>query len=192
VRKSALIPLASVRARPIAVAALILWLAIRALGQVHGRVHGLIQDAVGSPVAAAQVVAHSSRENTDRAFASAADGSFAIDDLRPGHYQFKATKRGFADSAVAEADLTAGEDLILNLTLRANEGFLKRLSQAYAHDWQGSNESGPEPPRRALPSPLNSPPFPNSDWSYGGSPEIGAPDTNVPPLMEALYCNFHS
>jgi hypothetical protein len=35
--------------------------------------------------------------------------------------------------------------------------------------------------------PLNSPLFPNSDWSYGGSPEIGVPDTNTPPLMEAIY-----
>jgi Carboxypeptidase regulatory-like domain/Putative beta-barrel porin-2, OmpL-like. bbp2 len=187
VRKSPLIPFTLVRARPIAVVALILWLVIRAPGQVQGRVHGLIQDAGGSPVAGAQIVAHSSRENTDRAFVSAMDGSFTMDDLNPGHYQFKATKRGFADSPVAEGDLTAGEDLTLNLTLRANERFLKRISQAYAKDWQRTGDSGPEPPRRTMPSPLNSPPFPNSDWSYGGSPEIGAPDTNVPPLMEALY-----
>ena len=186
-RKSALIPFTFVRARPSAVVALVLWLAIRAPGQVQGRVHGLIQGAGGSPVASAQVVAHNSREKTDRTFVSAADGSFTMDDLNPGHYQFKATKRGFADSPVAEGDLTAGEDLTLNLTLRANERFLKRLSQAYAKDWQGTGDSGPEPPRRTLPSPLNSPPFPNSDWSYGGSPEIGAPDTNVLPLMEALY-----
>jgi len=154
---------------------------------VYGQVHGLIQDAAGSRVAGAHIIAHNSLENTDRAFVSGADGSFAMDDLKPGHYQFKATKRGFADSRVEAGNLIAGEDLSVNLTLGANEGFLKRLSQAYAKDWQGTADSGPEPPRRALPSPLNSPPFPNSDWSYGGSPEIGAPDTNVPPLMEALY-----
>lgn len=154
---------------------------------MHGQVHGLIQDLGGSPVAGAQIVAHNSRENANLAVVSATDGSFSIGGLQPGHYRFTASKRGFADSQVAEADLKAGEHLTLNLTLRANGGFLKRLSQAYAREWQGTNESGPEPPRRALPSPLNSPPFPNSDWSYGGSPEIGAPDTNVPPLMEALY-----
>jgi hypothetical protein len=187
VRKSALILFTFVRARPIAVVALLIWLAVRAPGQVQGRVHGVIQDAGGSPVAGAQVVSRSSRENTDRSFVSAADGSFTMVGLNPGHYQFRAAKRGFADSAVTEADLAAGADLALNLTLRPNEGFLKRLSQAYVKDWKGTGDSGPEPPRRALPSPLNSPPFPNSDWSYGGSPEIGAPDTNVPPLMEALY-----
>jgi len=55
----------------------------------------------------------------------------------------------------------------------------------------GNVDSGPEPPRRALPSPLPSPPFPFSDWPYGGSPEIGVPDTDVPPLMQALYAGSH-
>jgi hypothetical protein len=172
-----------VRAGPVTLAALTLWFAAGAPAQVRG----LIQDPAGAPVADAQVVARNSRETISRTFVSSADGSFAMDGLIPGHYQFQALKRGFADSLVAERDLAAGEDLTLNLTLRANHGFLKRLSQAYAKDWHGVADSGPEPPRRALPSPLNSPPFPNSDWSYGGSPEIGAPDTNVPPLMQALY-----
>jgi hypothetical protein len=72
-------------------------------------------------------------------------------------------------------------------SVTAPAGFWKRLFRAYASDWKGPASSGPEPPRRGLPSPLNSPPFPNSDWSYGGAPDIGAPDTNVPPLMQALY-----
>jgi len=180
-RKLALIP--STTARAIALALLIPWLAVRAAGQVRG----LVQDAGGGLVAGAQVLAHGSQENTDRVVASAMDGSFVIDGLKSGHYQFKATKLGFPDSPVVARDLTDGQDLMLNLTLGAHEGFLKRLSQAYVKDWRGSVDSGPAPPRRALPSPLNSPPFPNADWSYGGSPEIGAPDTNVPPLMEALY-----
>ena len=171
-----------IHARSIA-AVLILGLAVRAPAQVHG----LIQDVGGSPAAGADVIARNSLGNTARAVVSATDGSYAMNDLEPGHYQFKATKRGFIDSGVTEGDLAAGEDLTLNFTLGANKGFLKRLSQAYAKDWHGTADSGPEPPRRALPSPLSSPPFPNSDWPYGGSPEIGAPDTNVPPLMEALY-----
>jgi Putative beta-barrel porin-2, OmpL-like. bbp2/Carboxypeptidase regulatory-like domain len=168
-------------------ALLFLGFAIRLPGQVRG----LIQDSSGAPVAGAQVAAHNTAgnpgEKADRQFVSAADGSFDATGLQPGHYQFKATKLGFADSAVTERDLAAGHELALILTLGAHQGFLKRLSQAYVQDWRGTAVSGPEPPRRALPSPLDSPPFPNSDWSYGGSPEIGAPDTNVPPLMEALY-----
>ena len=83
-----------------------------------------------------------------------------------------------------------GQSLTIEITLGVaaqTPGFLKRLYKAYADDWSGTAASGPEPPSRVPPSPLNSPPFPNSDWSYGGSPEIGAPDTNVPPLMQAIY-----
>src|SRR5580693_1724726 len=176
-RKSALNPFSLV----------VLLLAVAAIVQAQSQIHGVVQDAAGSPVASAQVLAHNSEEKTDRTILSAADGSFAIDNLKPGHYQIKATKLGFRDLPVAEQDLVADGNLMLNLILGAHLEFFKRLSQAYAQDWQGAAASGPEPPRRALPSPLDSPPFPNSDWSYGGSPEIGAPDTNVPPLMEALY-----
>jgi hypothetical protein len=35
-------------------------------------------------------------------------------------------------------------------------------------------------------APLDSPPFPNGDWSYGGSPTIGTPDGGSYPLMTAL------
>jgi hypothetical protein len=117
--------------------------AMQSPGQVNGHAHGLIHDAAGSPVAGAQVVARNSGESSDRRAVSAADGSFKMDDLKPGRYQFKATKTGWADSPVAEEDLTAGQDVALSLTLGADPGFLKRLAQAYAKDWQGSAASGP-------------------------------------------------
>ena len=96
---------------------------------------------------------------------------------------------GTSSSGVA-VQLAAGQSLDVEITLEKSapaqpSGFLKRLFKAYADDWSGAVASGPEPPRRGLPSPLNSPPFPSADWSYGGSPEIGVPDTNVPPLMHA-------
>lgn len=72
--------------------------------------------------------------------------------------------------------------------------FVRRLSGLYAADWKekaeapgASDPNAVAPPRRGLPSPLDSPPFPNADWSYGGSPVIGEPDTQVYPLMMALY-----
>src|ERR1700730_3594593 len=66
------------------------------------------------------------------------------------------------------------------------KGFFARFIDFYREDWHGSTPSPPAPPRRGLPSPLDSPPFPNSDWSYGGSPVIGEPDTNSYPLMTAI------
>lgn len=64
--------------------------------------------------------------------------------------------------------------------------FFQRLARDYAADWRGKLPTGPAPARRAFDSPLDSPPYPSGDWSYGGSPTIGVPDTNVYPLMTAL------
>ena len=66
------------------------------------------------------------------------------------------------------------------------ETFLGRLSTFYREDWHGTAPPSAPPPRRGLPSPLDSPPFPNADWSYGGSPVIGEADTNSYPLMTAI------
>jgi Putative beta-barrel porin-2, OmpL-like. bbp2 len=66
------------------------------------------------------------------------------------------------------------------------ENFFVRWAEFYRQDWSPTAASSPAPARRGLPSPLDSPPFPNSDWSYGGSPVIGEPDTNSYPLMTAI------
>ncbi|MGB8581781.1 MAG: hypothetical protein WCD47_13230 [Candidatus Sulfotelmatobacter sp.] len=68
----------------------------------------------------------------------------------------------------------------------STKGFFARWADFYRRDWAGAASSSPAPARRGLPSPLDSPPFPNSDWSYGGSPVIGEPDTNSYPLMTAI------
>ncbi len=70
--------------------------------------------------------------------------------------------------------------------------FFGRLTEFYRADWKPAlpadpNAPAPAPPaRRGLPSPLDSPPFPNADWSYGGSPVLGEPDGNSYPLMSAI------
>ena len=66
------------------------------------------------------------------------------------------------------------------------KNFFARWAGFYRQDWWGTPASSLPPERRGLPSPLDSPPFPNSDWSYGGSPVIGEPDTNSYPLMSAI------
>ena len=67
-------------------------------------------------------------------------------------------------------------------------GFVHRLAAFYRSDWHpGPNApTSPTPPHRGYESPLDAPPFPNADWSYGGSPDIGASDTNSYPLLSAL------
>src|SRR5262249_13900826 len=58
------------------------------------------------------------------------------------------------------------------------------------HNSQNGNgnekEEKPEPPRRALPAPFNSPPFPTAE--YQGFPLIGVPVSETEyPLMKAIY-----
>ncbi|RRA48346.1 outer membrane beta-barrel protein [Acidipila sp. EB88] len=70
----------------------------------------------------------------------------------------------------------------------ARAGFFARWAAYYKADWHPSTSvaAAPAPARRGAPSPLDSPPFPSSDWSYGGSPTIGEPDTQSYPLMTAI------
>ncbi len=81
---------------------------------------------------------------------------------------------------LADPDVTQSVDA-------QTKGFFGRFLHAYQQDWNGTGEEGPEPPRRILPSPLTSPPFPSADWNYGGSSVIGATNTTAFPLMQALY-----
>jgi hypothetical protein len=64
--------------------------------------------------------------------------------------------------------------------------FFQRLGSFYKQDWTGKLPASAPSARRALDAPLDSPPFPNSEWGYGGSSPIGVPDGNVYPLMTAL------
>ncbi|HXJ11465.1 MAG TPA: outer membrane beta-barrel protein, partial [Candidatus Limnocylindrales bacterium] len=77
-----------------------------------------------------------------------------------------------------------GSGINSNYALKGN--FFQRLVQFYHQDWAGTNPSATLPAKRGLPAPLDSPPFPSSDWTYGGATDIGAPDGNTYPLMTAL------
>src|ERR1700733_8316528 len=76
-------------------------------------------------------------------------------------------------------------------TASSAPGFLRRLTNYYHDDWfppppSPSAATPPAAQQRGLASPLDSPPLPSSDWGYGGSPDIGAPDGNSYPLMTAI------
>ena len=48
----------------------------------------------------------------------------------------------------------------------SDENFIERWKTFYTNDWSGKpNASEPAPQKRGIPAPLDSPPFPNSDWS---------------------------
>ena len=68
-----------------------------------------------------------------------------------------------------------------------SSNFFGRLFRAYVDEFKDAPASNePEPPRRALPSPMDSPPVPSSEWQ--GFPLIGVPySTKDYPLTKALY-----
>jgi hypothetical protein len=69
--------------------------------------------------------------------------------------------------------------------------FFQRLARAYHDDWSPSPNAAatPAPTRRGYDAPLDSTPFPSGDYSVGGTPVIGAPDTQTYPLMQAINSN---
>jgi len=67
-----------------------------------------------------------------------------------------------------------------------SSNFFGRFFGAYVDEFKEAPSNEPEPPRRALPAPLDSPPFPSSEWQ--GFPLGGAPyGTKEYPLTKALY-----
>jgi Putative beta-barrel porin-2, OmpL-like. bbp2 len=94
-----------------------------------------------------------------------------------------------AESPLQPADGSSAQNSPDNANYVLKGNFFQRLAQFYKQDWAGTNPSTPLRPKRGLPAPLDSGPFPSADWGYGGSPDIGAPDGNVYPLMSALGLN---
>ncbi len=76
-------------------------------------------------------------------------------------------------------------------------GFWRRLEEAYreqlgAPAYVPPDPAAPASPRRGLPAPFDSPPYPNGEWQIGGTETIGDPMTQaVYPLMQALYDGPH-
>lgn len=68
----------------------------------------------------AQVTAHNVDENTDHTVVSGADGSFAIENLKVGHYQVTGKKEGFETPPPATVDLVAGQSLHIDIPLTAS------------------------------------------------------------------------
>jgi hypothetical protein len=88
-------------------------------------------------------------------------------------------------AAVPEDDQKQGSPVVGDVP-SSGGNFFRRLGHFYGQDWAGTLPAAPPVTRRALDAPLDSSPFPSSDWGYGGSPLIGVPDSNVYPLMTAL------
>ncbi len=95
-------------------------LALVAYGQTSSpALKGIISDsATGKAVAEAQITVRNLDTGVESAAASAADGSFAMENLRPGRYELAATKEGYTRSS-AKVEVGSLGTYHVTLTLRA-------------------------------------------------------------------------
>ena len=91
----------------------------------------------------------------------------------------------------AQATLGSSSSQTTPVATTASGNFFMRLVTAYRDDWfpAANVPAAPAPARRGYDGPLDSVPFPSSDYSVGGTPVIGAPDTQTYPLMQAINGN---
>jgi hypothetical protein len=86
-----------------------------------GSVRGSVQDASGSAIPGAQIVLHSTDENTERTVDTDASGTFIFENVKAGKYSLRAHRDGFADTVVSGISVEARQDLRLEATLKVAE-----------------------------------------------------------------------
>jgi hypothetical protein len=87
-------------------------------GQATAQIHGTVQDASGSAVPGAQVVATQTDTRIARTVTSGADGGFVITNLPLGPYQLEVSKEGFTKSLQAGIVLDVGSDPAITVALK--------------------------------------------------------------------------
>lgn len=174
--------------------------ALPSVGQTqNASIRGKTQDPGGLlPLAEAKVSIFRNGTEEMESAVSREDGSFAFESVAPGKYWIEAGKDGYALSRRIAVELAPGQTAEIELPLGANKSspstsqnpkhsFLKRFFNAYRDDWKQTPATDPPAKRRGYPAPVDGPPFPFSDWPYGGSVTIGAPWTQSSPLMQAIW-----
>jgi hypothetical protein len=82
-----------------------------------GDLRGTTRDPSGLPLPQAAVTVHSVEQNNDRKLVSGDDGSFAVENLQPGHYELTGAKEGFQTSPATTVELSARQSLRVDIIL---------------------------------------------------------------------------
>ena len=134
-----------------------------------GDIRGTTRNPSGQAIPAVQIVVHSVEEKIDRSVTCGSDGSFVVQNLKPGKYELIAKADGFASPSTV-VDLGPGETAQVNMALvssatapvspaqkAVNASFFRRFAKAYADDWHDRGASGPDAPYRGDPAPESNP-----------------------------------
>jgi hypothetical protein len=167
-----------------------------------GLVRGVALKADGVPLEAAHVTIHSKDGDVERDVTTQTDGTFTVDDLKPGPYEITASKEGFVTPPATTVEVAQNQTSEVKLALAAvspaslatpttrGGNFFTRFARAYRDDWRGT--SGAEQPRyRGYPPPVTNPPYPFAVWPIGGTPWIGYPGSTAYPLSTAVQTGPH-
>ncbi len=96
-----------------------------------GSIRGTVLDRTGPFILQAQVKLHNDDENTEFTATSDDHGNYAFENVKPGHYRLTASKDGFADGIVDKVELTARQNLRLDVTLAlASQSQVVEVSEA--------------------------------------------------------------
>src|SRR6516164_7895083 len=129
--------------RSVRVALLMLSLSSLAYGQSpSGAIRGITRDLGGLLLAHVQVVVHAVDGNTERTIVSNDQGAFVVEDLKPGHYELMATKKGLEGRSKATVDLAAHQTLWVDMTLAAPKGATGSSDPALAAGSRGQSVTG--------------------------------------------------
>jgi hypothetical protein len=79
--------------------------------------HGVIWNPEGRPLSGVQIAVHGGEGAATQTVTSGDDGTFAVENLKPGKYQVTETKSGFIDSAATTVELAPGQPHYIDLTL---------------------------------------------------------------------------
>jgi hypothetical protein len=86
-------------------------------GATFGALRGVTRSAEGFPLSGVQVVVHSLDENTDRSIVSDDQGTYLVENLKPGRYQLTANKAGITSSSLTSVELAPQQSLRVDMTL---------------------------------------------------------------------------
>jgi hypothetical protein len=107
---------------PVLMCSLLLSASLLAHAQsTFGSVRGVVQDATGAVISDAEIVLHSTDENTERTTVADASGDFILENVKAGKYTLHAHHSGFADTVISGISIEARQDLRLTVALNIAE-----------------------------------------------------------------------
>ncbi len=157
--------------------------------------HGATRSADGLPIPGVHLTAHRIEDNSDSTVTSGADGTFTVDELKPGQYRISASKPGFVglpitlqlsarETTHVEFPLEVAGTSVESALLKGLESMQRRLDQMEAELQQmkakSEAQAAKENDRRDT-APLHRW---SLRWSPMGATPATAPSTHSPQAIQ--------